>query len=76
MGNEVAPVEGAARTPAGASLCTPPGAGVTGAEAVVVVAAVCDPDPEFTAVMNRRAESSLVCTLPEMMSEARTSGLP
>ncbi len=60
---------------AGASLCTPFVEGGTGAEAVVVGLDT-TPVPEFTAVMKRRAESSVVFILPEMMSEARMSGFP
>jgi len=48
----------------------------TGAWAVVVVALATEPVPELTAVMNRRAESSVLLILPEMMSEARMSGFP
>ena len=48
-----------------------------GAWAVVVEAlATAVPVPELTAVMKRRAESSLLLILPPMMSEARMSGLP
>ena len=65
IGNEVAPVVGAgACIVAGASLCAPLAGGVTGADAVVVVFAAVTPLPEFTAVMNRRAESSLRVNLP------------
>ena len=45
----------------------------TGADAVT---AACAPVLEFTAVMKRRADSSLLRTFPEMMSDARTSGFP
>jgi hypothetical protein len=48
----------------------------TGAEAVVVFAAVCAPVLELTAVMKRRAESSLLRTFPEMISDAMMSGFP
>src|SRR3981189_2618369 len=73
IGNDCAPVGGAVRNGAGASLWTPLAAGGAGAGGVVVCAGVGAPVPEFTAVMNRRAESSLLFTLPETMSEARTS---
>src|ERR1700730_11217066 len=76
IGNACAPAAGAARIGAGASLCTPFAGCETGADAVVVFAAVCAPVLELMAVMNRRAESSLLRTFPEMMSDARISGFP
>ena len=61
---------------AGASLWTPFEGAEMGAWAVVVEALATVPVPVLTAVMKRRAESSLLLILPPMMSDARMSGLP
>src|SRR3569833_2469597 len=72
IGKAVAPVgAGEACIGAGASLWTPFEGAETGACAVVVVALATVPVPVFTAVMKRRADSSVLLILPAMMSEAR-----
>ena len=76
MGNDVAPVGGAERIGAGASLCTLSAGCEAGADAVVVVATVFIPVLEFTTARNLRADGSSLRTLPAVISEAETSLFP